>query len=94
MPQQWQLRHIGAHARPISSAFVPGTSVEDRALIREILRVGPIMADRKSNGYLGALLGGIVAVAALVFLLSGGEWGGKKSVKGDEDLPPVAATTK
>jgi len=47
------------------------------------------MADKKSDGYFGVLLGGIVTVAAVTFLLSGGEWGGKKSVKGDQDLPPV-----
>ena len=52
------------------------------------------MADRKSDGYFGALLGGLVAVAALVFLLSGGEWGGKKTVQGDQDLPPVTSSTK
>ena len=50
------------------------------------------MADKKSESYFGMLLGGIVAVAAVTFLLSGGEWGGKKSVKSDEDLPPVATT--
>ena len=50
------------------------------------------MADKKSDGYFGVLLGGIVAVAAVTFLLSGGEWGGKKSVKSDQDLPPVVTT--
>lgn len=52
------------------------------------------MAFKTSEGYLGALLGGLVAVAAVAFLLSGGEWGGKKKVSGDEDLPPVATTPK
>ncbi len=51
------------------------------------------MADKRSDGYLGALLGGLVAVAAVAFLLSGGEWGGKKKVEGDQDLPPVTSTT-
>jgi len=46
-----------------------------------------------SDGYLGALLGGLVAIAAVAFLLSGGEWGGNKKVGGDEDLPPVATST-
>jgi hypothetical protein len=40
------------------------------------------------------LLGGLVAIAAVVFLLSGGEWGGNKKVGGDGDLPPVATTPK
>jgi hypothetical protein len=52
------------------------------------------MASNNSDGYLGALLGGLVALAAIAFLLSGGEWGGKKKVQGDEDLPPVATTSK
>jgi hypothetical protein len=52
------------------------------------------MADKKTNGYLGVLLGGLVAVAAMTFVLSGGEWGGKKKIAGDEDLPPVVSTTK
>lgn len=50
------------------------------------------MANNRSSGYLGAILGGLVAVAAVAFLLSGGELGGKKKVDGDDDLPPIAAT--
>ena len=50
------------------------------------------MAVQGPDGYLGALLGGLVAIAAVAFLLSGGEWGGNKKVGGDEDLPPVATT--
>jgi hypothetical protein len=52
------------------------------------------MADKASSGPLGALLGGIVALAAVAFLLSGGEWGGKKKIESDDDLPPVVATQK
>jgi hypothetical protein len=44
------------------------------------------MADKRLDGYLGAVLGGLVAVAAVAFLLSGGEWGGEKKVEGDKDL--------
>jgi hypothetical protein len=51
------------------------------------------MADKRLDGYLGAVLGGLVAVAAVAFLLSGGEWGGEKKVEGDKDLPPVTSTT-
>ena len=50
------------------------------------------MAEKRSDGYLGALLGGLVAVAAITFMLSGGELGGKKKVGSDEDLPPVTTT--
>jgi hypothetical protein len=52
------------------------------------------MALKGPDGYFGALLGGLVAIAALAFLLSGGEWGGNKKVGGDDDLPPVATSSK
>jgi len=42
------------------------------------------------HGKLGALLGALIAVAVAVFLLGGGEHLGKKTVNGDDDLPPVA----
>ena len=40
----------------------------------------------------GLVLGGVVVAAAAVFILTGGELGGKKVIKGDADLPPVAST--
>jgi hypothetical protein len=50
------------------------------------------MADNKtSTGFLGAVLGGLVAVAAMVFLITGGDLGGTKKVQSDADLPPVAS---
>jgi hypothetical protein len=49
------------------------------------------MADNTSTGFLGVVLGGIIAVAAIVFIVSGGEFGGEKKVQGDADLPPVAS---
>jgi hypothetical protein len=53
-----------------------------------------MMADNNpSTGFLGAVLGGIVALAAVVFLLTGGDLGGTKKVEGDADLPPVASPT-
>ena len=36
------------------------------------------------------ILGGLFAVIAVLFIASGGELGGKKTVEGDQDLPPVA----
>ena len=53
------------------------------------------MADNGgSNGRfdarLGAALGALLAVALAIFLLSGGEHFGKKTVQSDADLPPVA----
>jgi hypothetical protein len=47
-----------------------------------------------SNGTLGIIVGGVVAVIAAVFILSGGELGGKKTVEGDQDLPPIATVDK
>ena len=46
----------------------------------------------KNNGLFGLVVGGIVAVAAAIFIISGGELGGKKTVEGDKDLPPVASS--
>jgi hypothetical protein len=53
------------------------------------------MADNKdsSTGGLMLLLGSIVAASAVVFILTGGELGGKKTIHGDRDLPPIATTT-
>jgi hypothetical protein len=45
-----------------------------------------------STGKLGVILGAVIAVAAMVFLLSGGEYFGKKTINSDADLPPVATT--
>ena len=44
----------------------------------------------RDNGFFGLVVGGIVALAAMIFIFSGGELGGKKTVEGDQDLPPVA----
>jgi hypothetical protein len=50
------------------------------------------MADNNtSTGFLGAVIGGLIAVAALVFIITGGELGGEKKIKSDADLPPVAS---
>ena len=46
---------------------------------------------KQDNGNFGLLVGGFVALAAMIFIFSGGELGGKKTViKGDQDLPPIA----
>ena len=50
--------------------------------------------NKDSNGSFGILIGGVVAVIAVIFILSGGELGGKKTVEGDQDLPPVVTTDK
>lgn len=48
----------------------------------------------KQSGSFGLIVGGIVFVAAAIFLLSGGELGGKKTIDGDQDLPPVATADR
>ena len=48
----------------------------------------------RDNGNFGIIIGGIVALAAAIFIFSGGELGGKKTVEGDQDLPPIASTDK
>jgi hypothetical protein len=40
------------------------------------------------------VLGGIVALAAVFFIFTGGELGGKKTIDSDEDLPPIATTDR
>ena len=45
--------------------------------------------NRARNGTLGAI-GAVIAVALAIFLLSGGEHVGKKTVNSDADLPPIA----
>ena len=54
------------------------------------------MADEKkeSIGGLSLLLGGIVLIAFVVFLVTGGELGGKKTIDSDDDLPPIATTDR
>ncbi len=44
-----------------------------------------------TKGTVGLLLGGVCVIAAAFFLLTGGELGGSKKVRGDADLPPVAS---
>ena len=48
----------------------------------------------KDKGFFGLIVGGIVALAAVVFIMSGGDLGGKKTVAGDQDLPPVASSER
>ena len=46
------------------------------------------------SGTFGIIIGGVVAAIAFIFILTGGELGGKKTVEGDQDLPPVTTTDK
>lgn len=46
------------------------------------------------SGTFGIIVGGVVAAIAIIFILTGGELGGKKTVEGDHDLPPITTTDK
>jgi hypothetical protein len=46
---------------------------------------------KNGNGAFGLILSGIVVLGAAVFILTGGDLGGKKTVSGDQDLPPIAS---
>jgi gas vesicle protein len=50
--------------------------------------------NKDNNGIFGIIVGGVVAAIAAMFILSGGELGGKKTVEGDQDLPPIATVDK
>ncbi len=47
----------------------------------------------QDTGFFGLIVGGIVALAAAIFIFSGGDLGGKKTVESDKDLPPIATTS-
>ena len=46
---------------------------------------------KQDNGAFGLIISGIVALAAVIFIFSGGELGGKTVINGDHDLPPIAS---
>jgi hypothetical protein len=50
--------------------------------------------DNRPKRAIGLILGGVIAVAAAVFILTGGELGGVKEVSSDADLAPVAPGKK
>jgi hypothetical protein len=39
---------------------------------------------------LGLIVGGVVALGAMLFIVTGGDLGGKTTVTSDQDLPPIA----
>lgn len=53
----------------------------------------PDNKQNEANGALGLILAGVAIAAAALFILTGGELGGKKTVESDADLPPVASNT-
>jgi hypothetical protein len=49
-----------------------------------------IWSMKNETGNWGLILGGLVALAAVLFIFSDGRLGGKTTVSGDQDLPPIA----
>jgi hypothetical protein len=47
---------------------------------------------KNENGMFGLVVGCIVALVAFAFIFSGGSFGGKTVIDGDQDLPPVETT--
>ena len=39
---------------------------------------------------LGLIVGGVVVLGAMLFIVTGGDLGGKTTVRSDQDLPPIA----
>jgi hypothetical protein len=54
------------------------------------LRLDQVM--KNDSGMFGLVVGCVVALVAFAFIFSGGEFGGKKVIEGDQDLPPVETT--
>ena len=46
---------------------------------------------KEDNGTFGIIVGGLVALAAVILIFGGGELGGKTVINGDQDLPPIAS---
>ena len=57
---------------------------------------GPASEEPKgpAGGTMGLMLGGLLAIAAMVFIVSGGQFGGVKEIRSDADLPPIASPEK
>jgi hypothetical protein len=51
-------------------------------------------AMKEDNGIFGIIVGGLVALAAVIFIFGGGELGGKTVINGDQDLPPIASANQ
>jgi hypothetical protein len=49
---------------------------------------------KEDNGIFGIIVGGLVALAAVIFIFGGGELGGKTVINGDQDLPPIASANQ
>jgi hypothetical protein len=49
--------------------------------------------NKNETNNLGIAIGAFAVLAALFFIATGGSFGGKTTVEGDKDLPPVASLT-
>jgi len=76
---------------PISAWFF--AQIAAHTTLQKPADVGPNVMN-KDFGTFGLVIGGIVALAAAIFIFTGGQLGGKKTVDSDEDLPPIATTDR
>jgi hypothetical protein len=81
----------------VSPSNIPSSAASHFGTLRRVRRCSALaehaMADNNGkSGTFGLILGGLVVAAAAIFILTCGELGGEKKIKGDADLPPVAST--
>lgn len=50
--------------------------------------------ENRPKGGVGLIVGGIFALMAAAFILTGGQLGGVKEVNSDADMPPIASGAK
>ena len=88
---------VGQLAQPAVDPEQAPTSLGVSHDVRRILEAAAAAARgsrrRDINGaiVLAAIVGGLVALGAALFVFSGGDLGGKTTVSSDRDLPPVAS---
>jgi len=79
-------------ARPPAPCLIPDTeeALQEPGWRWDVRTKNTDDVMNNNTGTFGILIGGVVALLAVLFILTGGELGGKKTVDGDQDLPPVA----
>ena len=71
---------------------LPRMAAQRPELCSPTWRLDPVM--KNENGMFGVVVGCVVALVAFAFIVSGGELGGKKTIDGDQDLPPVESSNQ
>src|SRR2546423_111955 len=71
----------------------PGNLPRRRTLEWEAVTEQAMADNNAPKTGIGIIIGEILVLSAAFFILTGGALGGKKTVQGDRDLPPVASGT-